>query len=146
MTTKPGGLTYPDYSYNLLTGTGLRTTDTPGNFTVLNCWKYGAGTILPVNATVSGIAPNSFTINSQIADPAFAAKGGTIFLKPGAGSLGQTSGNVEIKDSAGNGGAWNTAHLVLGIYHLWFDSLGRLRVKTSAPTSDTDGGLIGTQT
>jgi hypothetical protein len=29
---------------------------------------------------------------------------------------------------------------------LWVDSTGRLRIKTSAPTSDTDGTVVGTQT
>lgn len=44
------------------------------------------------------------------------------------------------------GGAWNTSHLRLGNYRLWVDSSGRLRIKNGAPTSDTDGTVVGTQT
>lgn len=34
---------------------------------------------------------------------------------------------------------WNNGHVVIGDYHLWFDSNGMLRYKSSAPGSDTDG-------
>jgi hypothetical protein len=43
------------------------------------------------------------------------------------------------------GGGWNTAHMILGAYHLWVDSTGDLRIKSGAPTSDTDGTVVGTQ-
>jgi hypothetical protein len=45
-----------------------------------------------------------------------------------------------------NGGAWDTGHLTIGSYHLWIDSTGDLRIKSSAPTGDTDGTVVGTQT
>lgn len=48
--------------------------------------------------------------------------------------------NREI-DSA----AWDGAHLTIGSFHLWVDSSGRLRMKPSAPGSDTDGDLVGSQ-
>jgi len=44
------------------------------------------------------------------------------------------------------GGAWNSGHIILGAYHLWIDSTGNLRIKSGAPTSDTDGTVVGTQT
>ena len=44
-----------------------------------------------------------------------------------------------------NGGGWNTPHLVLGAYHLWVDATGDLRIKSTAPTSDLDGTIVGTQ-
>lgn len=31
-------------------------------------------------------------------------------------------------------------------YYLWVDSTGRLRIKSGAPTSDTDGTVVGAQT
>jgi len=34
----------------------------------------------------------------------------------------------------------------LGSNYLWVDSVGKLRIKTSAPISDTDGTVVGTQT
>ncbi len=40
---------------------------------------------------------------------------------------------------------WDTTHLILGSYHLWIDATGDLRIKSSAPTSDTDGAVVGTQ-
>lgn len=43
------------------------------------------------------------------------------------------------------GGTWNASHLKLGTYHIWVDSSGRLRIKSTAPTSDTDGTVVGTQ-
>ena len=30
-------------------------------------------------------------------------------------------------------------------YYLWVDTTGRLRIKSSAPTSATDGTIVGTQ-
>ena len=44
------------------------------------------------------------------------------------------------------GSAWDGSHLLMGSYHLWVDSSGRLRIKSSAPSSDTDGTVVGTQT
>jgi hypothetical protein len=43
------------------------------------------------------------------------------------------------------GGGWNTRRLILGAYHLWIDASGRLRIKSGAPASDTDGTVVGTQ-
>ena len=42
--------------------------------------------------------------------------------------------------------AWDLNRLRLGSYYLWVDSTGDLRIKSSAPTSDTDGTVVGTQT
>lgn len=41
--------------------------------------------------------------------------------------------------------AWNGPHMTMGTFHLWVDSSGRLRMKASAPASDTDGAVVGTQ-
>jgi len=40
---------------------------------------------------------------------------------------------------------WDGRHLRLGAYHLWVDATGDLRIKSSTPTSDTDGTIVGTQ-
>lgn len=59
----------------------------------------------------------------------------------------QAAGVVASSGSlAATGGAWNSGHLILGAYHLWVDASGRLRIKSGAPTSDTDGAVAGTQT
>ena len=41
---------------------------------------------------------------------------------------------------------WGKIGLTLGAYSLWVDSSGRLRIKSGAPSSDTDGTVVGTQT
>lgn len=43
---------------------------------------------------------------------------------------------------AGTGG-WSSGPLRLGNSYVWVDATGRLRTKSSAPTSDTDGVLLG---
>lgn len=53
--------------------------------------------------------------------------------------------DIYAKVSQQQGSAWNGNHPVMGSYHLWIDSSGRLRVKSSKPTSDTDGTVVGTQ-
>jgi hypothetical protein len=58
--------------------------------------------------------------------------------------LNQVSGNTAIGTNAA-GGRWNTAHLILGPYHIWVDASNRLRIKSGTPTSDTDGTVVGTQ-
>lgn len=50
----------------------------------------------------------------------------------------------EIK--ANKDGTWDGTHLIMGVYHLWIDATGDLRIKSSAPTSDLDGTVVGTQT
>lgn len=37
------------------------------------------------------------------------------------------------------------SRLVLGNYHLWVDSTGKFRIKDGAPSSDTDGTVVGNQ-
>lgn len=56
----------------------------------------------------------------------------------------------DISSSVSTGGsAWNQvsggAPLTLGVYQLWVDAGGRLRMKSGAPISDTDGTIVGTQ-
>lgn len=42
-------------------------------------------------------------------------------------------------------GAWDGPHIIMGASHIWIDSTGDLRIKSSAPTGDTDGTVVGTQ-
>lgn len=43
-------------------------------------------------------------------------------------------------------GSWDQGPLLLGSYYLWVDPVGKLRIKDSAPTSGTDGTVVGAQT
>jgi hypothetical protein len=54
--------------------------------------------------------------------------------------------NTQYGNQTYYGGGWNSAHIVMGANHLWVDATGKLRIKSSAPTSDTDGVVVGTQT
>lgn len=40
----------------------------------------------------------------------------------------------------------HTDPLLLGGHYLWVDGTGRLRIKSTPPTSATDGTVVGTQT
>jgi hypothetical protein len=42
-------------------------------------------------------------------------------------------------------GTWNGGTFRMGSYYLWVDTSGRLRIKSGAPTSETDGTVVGTQ-
>ena len=77
----------------------------------------------------------------------------------GAFSLGDVSGNKitmfgntgEIYGKSlycwnqGDGGTYGAQGLRIGGYYLWVDGSGRLRVKLGAPSSLTDGTVVGTQ-
>lgn len=52
-----------------------------------------------------------------------------------------TSGGVPVVGD----GVWNSMPLRLGNFHLWVDGTGNLRIKSSAPSSATDGIVVGTQ-
>jgi hypothetical protein len=86
---------------------------------------------------------------SDAASPALTVKGNS--AQTGPYQSWQTSSGVQFAAIAVDGslqlaGGWNNGHLILGGNHLWTDSTGRLRIKSSAPTSDTDGAVVGTQT
>ena len=74
------------------------------------------------------------------------------------GAGGSSSPDVELKRGAANRldlsdgdtfrvqGTWDGGLIRWGNNYVWFDASGVMRTKTSAPTSDTDGTVIGTQT
>jgi hypothetical protein len=66
----------------------------------------------------------------------------TAYIK-GAANVISTSGSTTLFDVGAN---WDGRHLLLGGYHLWVDGTGVLRIKFGAPTSATDGTVVGTQT
>ena len=52
--------------------------------------------------------------------------------------------NFQIQNRNGVS-SWESSHLVMGTFHVWVDSSGRLRIKDGAPSSSTDGTVVGTQ-
>ena len=91
--------------------------------------------------------PNSqtvFTSENGISLPVTVAKQGgpmtTTVIAEGVGK------NFQIANLSGASG-WDGAHLMLGNYHFWVDgATGKFYLKSSAPTSATDGTVVGTQT
>ena len=63
------------------------------------------------------------------------------YIRPNLTTLGGLRTTYESYNSGDN----STAPFHIGIYQLWVDSSGRLRIKNSTPTSDTDGTIVGTQ-
>lgn len=64
-----------------------------------------------------------------------------------AGSLGSAA-HLAISPAglvSTGGYQWNAGHLMIGPYHLWVDGSGKLRIKSTAPASDTDGVTVGSQ-
>ena len=148
MTTKPKGVTLPSYTFTLINESAAEIKVYPSSAKTENTAGFlgpASVGIAPIFLGAIAVSPTIFTVYGQNASSTVNAQGGHVLLKPGIGSGGNATGNVQIKTTLG-GGTWNTSHLELGIYHLWVDSTGRLRIKNSAPTSDTDGTVIGTQT
>lgn len=50
------------------------------------------------------------------------------------------------RDIGTNVTGYDLGRLRLGNYYLWVDTTGKLRIKSSVPTSDLDGTVVGTQT
>lgn len=59
----------------------------------------------------------------------------TVFNVNGAGETNVGGGNAD----------WSRGRLVIGTHYLWVDSTGDLRINNGAPSSDTDGTVVGTQ-
>ncbi len=62
-----------------------------------------------------------------------------------AGNFAPTNIPTQTETLTISNGTYNGAHLVLGTYHLWISS-GKLYIKSGAPTSATDGTVVGAQT
>lgn len=143
---RPKGSTLPSYTYAVILETsafvGVSSTGASSKIDAFGVKPAGTG---PYNLSpAQALPPQDIIHRGQDANALSLSTGGNLQLTPGIGSGGNVSGNVIIKDTAGNSG-WNTGHLMIGIYHLWIDASGRLRIKSSAPTSDTDGVSVGSQ-
>jgi len=138
-----------------VTTTGFPTGSGPFTHTITTTFanNHAAGVVLvgTPTATFRGTmymsASNGFFFlpNQSVV----CAPGGNMYL----GSALDTFLRRVSADVAGMGagdsfqvdGVWNTGRLIMGAFHLWVDGSGRLRIKSGAPTSDTDGTVVGTQ-
>lgn len=57
-----------------------------------------------------------------------------------------TEGVTHTKNFAITPGTYDTGHLILGTYHLWIGTGGKLYIKDGAPSNATDGTVVGDQT
>jgi hypothetical protein len=148
MTTKARGVTLPSYTFTLIDEATAQIRVYPSSAkTENNAGFLGVASVgvAPIYLGAISASPVAFTVYGQNASSTVNSQGGHVVLQPGTGSGGNAAGNVQVR-SLFNSGLYNGAHIELGIYHLWVDSSGRLRIKNSAPTSDTDGTVVGTQT
>jgi hypothetical protein len=53
--------------------------------------------------------------------------------------------DIYNKLQAQQGYKWDAPHPVMGNFHIWIDATGDVRIKSSCPTSDLDGSVIGSQ-
>ena len=87
------------------------------------------------------IAPGSLYRNYGMAGQ-IVSETDVILERPAANTL-ATDGTFQV--GRGGDARYNEGILRLGTYYLWVDTSDRLRIKSSAPTSDTDGVIVGTQ-
>lgn len=135
-------------SFRAIAQSSLEFPFVTGRFQVRNLDATVANAVFDADNTNNSIyilknQNNKMILNSGIFE---LHSNASMRLRPG-GSLSlmaATGQNVVIGDS-GLASDWQDGHLVLGAYHIWVDSTGDLRIKNSAPTSDTDGTVIGTQ-
>lgn len=99
----------------------------------------GSGASAPFNEAGTMVFQGSQTSGKDIY---FLAYVGEAFAKV-LGIL--ATGNVQIYKDLIIPGAWDTGCLRLGSNYLWIDGSNRLRIKPSAPTSASDGTIVGLQ-
>jgi hypothetical protein len=142
LTTRSKGITLPVWA-NVRFTNGYFETSSAADFSSNASYKFAPQGIFPLSQVAPIAAtPQSLNLQAQDANAGFIITGASVNVTPGAGSGGSSSGNLVIKDSTGAGGTWNSAHIELGTYHIWVDTSGHLRTKTSAPTSATDGLIL----
>lgn len=136
-----GGVEAPGLAWRLDPTTGIRRSD-DGEIRFVSLGVdtlvFNAGGIRPVFGSAAipsyGFAGADGTGLYAISDSAI-----------GFASDGQLVGYVSPSGFGLSGGTWNTPHLLLGSFHLWVDNSGRLRIKLNAPSSPTDGTVVGAQ-
>lgn len=102
-----------------------------------------------VNAT-TGCAVNISAENTSITAPRYALNGPIYLYSQNSSVVGTVAVFVNGAQYAiaqtTVAALTNKSALQLAGYYLWVDSTGALRIKNGAPTSDTDGTVVGTQT
>lgn len=106
------------------------------------------GVIIDVNGSVAfrcGTLAGSSAVNYGQVDASAAGQPVEYKVRGADANIDLVLSPKGIGNARTLGSAWNTTHFGIGLYHLWVDASGRLRIKSSAPTSDTDGTVVGAQ-
>lgn len=93
------------------------------------------------NVTVLGFT-SSTVIDNPSATTTFISGGSVAVGTPPTGAANIES-YVGLRSTTSD---WTAVPFTAGTYRLWVDATGDLRIKNGAPTSDTDGTVVGTQT
>lgn len=91
-----------------------------------------------VGVTESVLSASASSQEVSVGFPSY----GTVLLNRPTSVTGQLTANGLQATESG----WNKTHLIMGGHHFWIDGGGRLRMRDGAPTSETDGTVVGTQT
>jgi len=141
----------------------LGSGDTLGNSGAVG--KVGVGTTAPVrvlqvtttsgnNLRLAAGSTKSFDLEEFSSGIArITSVSGNLEIRRAASSsvvIQDANGNAQVTvDGYGNlqvaSSAWNGGHLILGNYHLWIDGNGSLRILDHAPTGDSNGVAVGSQ-
>jgi hypothetical protein len=137
----------PDEIANASVSTGVATNAMKESRVLGNGWKYYSNIYnVESAATKFQIVLSTNNGTASAATAQWCLPEVQIDRLRGKPSVLTDSGGLVYGSLALDRGAWDTAHIELGPYHLWVDSTGDLRIKNGAPTSDTDGTVVGTQT
>jgi hypothetical protein len=157
---KTNGLLFViDCSGNSASGISFACDETGATTGLFSCYKQnnfgsiygpqiiysdnGAGNGLELRTDTAATYPwfNMNTFYKRMEFGGGAAAPDVSLERKSADLLGMTAGDSFSIDGTYNGGT-----LRLRNSYLWVDGSGRLRIKATAPTSDTDGTVVGTQT
>lgn len=86
----------------------------------------------------------SASASSQEVSVGFPSYGTVLLNRPTS-----VTGQLDANGLKSNTSVWDAAHIIFGTYHLWITvggaAPGVLMIKNGAPTSDTDGTVVGSQ-
>jgi len=127
--------TWPGFyidGYRNLTLSGCQAHDYQGT------QSQGRGVVAATNATTANISIIGCDFSDNVSGNGINVARG--YLSQCFGNTPNDGTFITLDDDD-----WDDQPVIIGSYYLWVDSTGDLRIKSSAPSSDTDGTIVGTQ-